>query len=293
MPRVWDEDDPHAPEERLSTRSRGRRAGKPRPLFFLPFTLAGMSDERPVILDVDGDIATVTINRPERRNALNSAAARGVADAIAEAGGARAIVLTGAGGAFCAGGDLDELERWSDLEPSVIAEKLYDAYQGMILGIRSSSAVVIAAVDGPAVGAGLDVALACDLRIASSRARFGQVWVRLGVIPGTGGAWLTQALIGPTRAAQMLLTGELVDAERALQWGLVNEVVAVDDLLDHGRSVAERILAHPRDGVVANKRAMVAATEAQVEAALDHARAVQPQRFTSDEFRAALKKARG
>jgi enoyl-CoA hydratase/carnithine racemase len=162
----------------------------------------------------------------------------------------------------------------------------------MILAIRSSSAIVIAAVDGPAVGAGLDLALACDLRIASTRARFGQVWVRLGVIPGTGGAWLTQALIGPTRAAQMLLTGELVDAEQALQWGLVNEVVEPNDLLDRARALAQKILAHPRDGVVANKRAIVKATEAQLDAALEHARLVQPQRFTSDEFRAALKKAR-
>ncbi|MDQ3876861.1 MAG: enoyl-CoA hydratase/isomerase family protein [Actinomycetota bacterium] len=252
-----------------------------------------MSERDPVRIEEHGEIALVVLDRPERRNALNSTAARAVGDAIASVGDARAIVLTGSGGSFCAGGDLDELERWSDLDPQVIADTLYEAYQGMILAIRSSSAVVIAAVDGAAVGAGLDLALACDLRIASARARFGQVWVRLGVIPGTGGAWLTQALIGPARAAEMLLTGELIDAERALEWGLVNEVVGANDLIDHARAVAERFLMHPRDGVIANKRAMVKATEAQLDAALEHARLIQPQRFTSDEFRAALKKARG
>lgn len=251
-----------------------------------------MTEDHPVRIERDGDIALVTLDRPERRNALNSGAARALADAIEATADSRAVILTGAGGAFCAGGDLDELEKWSDLDPADIAEKLYQAYQGMILAIRSSSAVVIAAVDGPAVGAGLDLALACDLRIASTRARFGQVWVRLGVIPGTGGAWLTQALIGPTRAAEMLLTGELIDSERALQWGLVNELVGPIELIDRARATAHRILAHPRDGVVANKRAMVKATEAQLQAALDHAREVQPQRFTSDEFRAALKRAR-
>ncbi|MFN2593772.1 MAG: enoyl-CoA hydratase/isomerase family protein [Actinomycetota bacterium] len=252
-----------------------------------------MTEEHPVRIERDGEVALVTLDRPERRNALNSVAARALAEAIEATSDARAVILTGVGGAFCAGGDLDELEKWSDLDPADIADKLYQAYQGMILAIRSSAAVVIAAVDGPAVGAGLDLALACDLRIASTRARFGQVWVRLGVIPGTGGAWLTQALIGPTRAAEMLLTGELIDSERALQWGLVNELVGPNELIDRARAVAERVLAHPRDGVVANKRAMVKATEAQLQAALDHAREIQPQRFTSDEFRAALKRARG
>jgi enoyl-CoA hydratase/carnithine racemase len=251
-----------------------------------------MSD--PVSVRLDGDIAVVTIERPERRNALDSRTAAAVADAIATGSAeARVIILTGAGAAFCAGGDLDELERWSTLDPKQIGATLYDAYQGMVRAIRASPAIVIAAINGAAVGAGLDLALACDLRIAARGAKLGQVWVRLGVIPGTGGAWLTQALAGPTTAAEMLLTGELIDADEAKDAGLVNAVVATDDLLDAAYELAGRILRHPKDGVVANKRAMVAATEDALEAALRHAAEVQPGRFTSEEFKKALRSARG
>lgn len=246
-----------------------------------------------VIVEREGDLATVTINRPERRNALGSDAAGQIAAAISEAGtDARVVILTGAGGAFCAGGDLDELEAWSTQDPQDIADKLYGTFQSMIRTIRSVPAVVIAAVDGPAVGAGMDLALACDLRIATERARFGQVWVRLGVIPGTGGAYLTQMLAGSTKAAELLLTGDLIDARQALESGLVNSVVADDALLDETKAWADRILRHPRDGVIANKRAMVAATQAAVDAALQHAAEVQPERFRSDEFKAAVKGAR-
>ena len=241
-----------------------------------------------VSISAHGEIAVVTIDRPERRNALNSTAAAAVKEAIQEASSrSRVVVLTGAGGAFCAGGDLDELAQWSSLGAETIGSTLYDTYQGMIRAVRAASAVVIAAINGPAVGAGMDLALACDLRIAAHRAKLGQVWVGLGVIPGTGGAYFTQALAGPTKAAELLLTGDIISAEAALDAGLVNAVVDDDQLMDEAHRWAERILRHPRDGVVANKRAFVLATEAAVEAALAHAAEVQPGRFTSDEFKQA------
>jgi enoyl-CoA hydratase/carnithine racemase len=245
-----------------------------------------------VRIDTDGDIATITLDRPERSNALDGKGARAVADGVGKASeSAGVIILTGAGRAFCAGGDLEELQTWSEIRSEDISGVLYRSFQLMIRSIRSSPAVVIAAVNGAAVGAGMDLALACDLRVASQEARFGQVWVRLGVIPGTGGAWLTQALAGPTKAAELLLTGDLIDAEAALSAGLVNEVVPGDRLPEAARAMAERILRHPREGVVANKRAFVAAQDAALEAALAHAADVQPERFTSDEFRAAVKAA--
>ena len=246
-----------------------------------------------VRVEREDDLAIVTIDRPERRNALGSRDARGIAAAISDgARGARVVILTGAGEAFSAGGDLEELERWSDLEPQEIGSTLYESFQGMIRAIRASDAIVIAAINGAAVGAGMDLALACDLRVASDTARLGQVWVRLGVIPGTGGAWLTQHLAGPGRAAELLLTGKLIDAQEALAAGLVNEVCPASELMDRARAFATRILAHPPAGVVANKRALVAATGAGLEAALTHAAEVQPGRFTSDEFRRAVRTAR-
>lgn len=246
-----------------------------------------------VRIDREEDLAIVTIARPDQRNALTSEAAASVAEAILEASAsARVVILTGEGDAFCAGGDLGELERWSDLPQDEISGVLYRSFQAMIRNIRSSPAVVIAAVNGAAVGAGMDLALACDLRIAAENARLGQVWVRLGVIPGTGGAWLTQSLAGPAKAAEMLLTGDLIDAQEALAAGLVTRVVPAADLMEEARSLAGKILAHPRLGVVANKRALVRATEAALDDALQHASEVQPERFTSDEFRAAVAKAR-
>lgn len=246
-----------------------------------------------VRIDHEDELAIVTIDRPERRNALGSRDARAVADAISRGSrGARVVVLTGAGDAFSAGGDLDELERWSDLEPAEIGTTLYESFQGMIRAVRSTDAVVIAAINGAAVGAGMDLALACDLRIAAETARLGQVWVRLGVIPGTGGAWLTQHLAGPARAAQLLLTGDLISAREALDAGLVNEVCPADELMVRARALAAKILALPPAGVVANKRALVAAAGEGLEAALAHAAEVQPGRFTSDEFRRAVRAAR-
>jgi len=246
-----------------------------------------------VDLTIDGDVATVTIRRAERRNALDAATATELAGRLSEAGAvARAVIVTGEGAAFCAGGDLEELEAWSTKTPEEISTTLYGSFQQMIRSIRSSDAVYIAAINGPAVGAGMDLALACDLRVAAEDARLGQVWVRLGVIPGTGGAFLTQHLAGPTKAAELLLTGDLINAQEALEARLVNEVVAASDLMDAARALAARILRHPKAGVAANKRAMVAATDAAMEAALQHAAEVQGIRFTSDEFKAAVRAAR-
>lgn len=238
-------------------------------------------------------IAVVSINRPEVRNALDADTAAGVAESIEEAAQkARAIVLTGTGGAFCAGGDLEEIERWSSQDPSMVADTLYRTFQGMIRAIRSTSAVVIAALPGAAVGAGCDLALACDLRVAASGAKLGQVWVRLGLIPGTGGAYLTQALAGPGRAAELLLTGRVLDAQEALSYGLVNRVIEPERLMDEALGLASEVLANPPEGVVANKRALIAATDAAVEQALEHAARVQAQRFVSAEFRHAVARAR-
>jgi enoyl-CoA hydratase/carnithine racemase len=246
-----------------------------------------------VRVESDGEIAHIVLDRPDRSNALDAATACAVAEAIEQtAADARVAILTGEGKAFCAGGDLDELEAWSEASEEEVREHLYTCFQAMIRAIRSSSAVVIAAINGAAVGAGCDLALACDLRVAARGAVLGQVWVRLGVIPGTGGAWFTQALAGPTAAAELLLTGKPVSADRAYELGLVNAVVEPGALLDEARALAESILEHPRGGVIANKRALVAASEPGLEAALQHAAQVQPSRFTSEEFRLAVQKAR-
>lgn len=241
------------------------------------------------VLVEEGIVSTVTINRPERRNALTVATTRAIAEAIeASAKVARAIVLTGAGEAFSAGGDFGELVRLSKSDPAYAAEQLYAGFQSMILAIRRADVPVIAAINGHAMGAGMDLALACDMRVASADARLGQVWVKVGIIPGTGGAyWVTQ-LAGPGRAAQMILTGEPIDALTALDWGLVNEVVPSTEAVMRATQIAEKIAANPPGAVAANKRALDETIRADYEAALSYAKAVQPARFASEEFKQAL-----
>lgn len=236
----------------------------------------------------EGDISIITLNRPERRNALTAQACAELSDRLDEAVQSRAVILTGAGGAFCAGGDFEELERFAEAYPDASGEGLYTGFQRMIRTIRTLPIPVIAAVNGHAMGAGMDLALACDLRVASLEAKLGQVWVRVGIIPGTGGAFWTTLLAGPARAAQMILGGEPIDAETALQWGLVNETVAPEMVMPRARAIAETIAANPPEAVAANKRALNAVIEHAYEAALAHAKKVQPQRFASKEFRDAL-----
>jgi len=135
------------------------------------------------------ELAVVTIDRPAHSNALDSTTARALVDAVEGlAGRARVAILTGRGSAFCAGGDLQELERWADLSQEEIGSMLYASFQGLVRALRATPAVVIAAVNGAAGGARMDLALACGVPLAGESAPFGQVWGGLGGIPRTGGA---------------------------------------------------------------------------------------------------------
>lgn len=240
----------------------------------------------------EGRIAKVTINRPEKRNALTIAVTQEIAGALRSlAGTARAVIITGAGRAFCAGGDFDDLVGLSESNPAKSSANLYSGFQRMIRTIREVDVPVIAAVNGAAIGAGMDLALACDIRVASEKAKFGQVWARLGIVPGTGGALWTTLLAGPARAAELILTGEIIDAGKAADWGLVNEVVPSQSLVSRAAEIAEAIAANPRGGVAANKRALNEVIRPLYEAALSHAFEVQPGLFAGEEFRSALQRA--
>lgn len=241
------------------------------------------------ILVEEGKVGTVTINRPDRRNALTVENTRELSEALVQvATTARVVILTGAGSAFCAGGDFSELQRLAEAGEAEAGEQLYSGYQQMIRTVRALDVPVIAAVNGPAAGAGLDLALCCDLRVASTTATFGQVWAKVGLIPGTAGAYWTTLLAGPARAAQMLLTAEAIDARTAAEWGLVNEVVPPDRLLERTSELAETIAALPPGAVAANKRALDDVLKPHYERALDYAKVEQAKRFASEEFRQAL-----
>src|SRR3979411_2736640 len=178
-----------------------------------------------------GAVTTLRIDAPERRGALDvelGAEIVAACDSLREDRSVRCVVVTGTGRDFCSGADLGAVR---DLARGVLARReLLQRYYRAFLDVRDLPQPTIAAVGGPAVGAGLNLALCCDLRVASESARFGATFVRLGIHPGGGAAYLLARLVGPARAWEVRLVGELVDGRRALDMGMVNRVVADGEL---------------------------------------------------------------
>lgn len=205
-----------------------------------------------ILTEKRGHIAILTLNRPDAMNALG---APGDGDQVAEACAAinadrdiRAVVLTGAGRAFSAGGDVKAMKAREGAFAGNGVE-LRDGYRNnihrVVRSIYGLEVPSIAAVNGPAIGLGCDVACMTDIRIAAEGAKFGVTFLKLGLIPGDGGAWLLPRTIGMSRAAELLFTGDVVDAATAETWGLVSKVVPAESLLDEAVALAERIAQQP------------------------------------------------
>lgn len=212
--------------------------------------MADPSAAPPVLLvDEEDGVALVTLNRPEAMNALSTALRGAVARAfraIAEHAAIGAVILTGAGRAFCAGLDLKEMggeTRQPGAQPSGASGPAAMIEEGdMIAALRACPVPVIGAVNGFAITGGFELALACDFLIASSEARFADTHARVGIVPGWGISQLLPRWIGPGRARELAFTGNFLGAEQACAWGLVNRVVAPDELLPTCRSLARDIL---------------------------------------------------
>lgn len=217
-----------------------------------------MSDPSVVTIERDGHVAILTLNRPENLNALNPdlilafTEALGTLDADPEA---RAIVLTGAGRAFCAGADVKVMNRNQSGDSS--AERLdLRTMHNLQLAIRNLGTPIIAAVNGAAVGAGCDIALACDVRIASERARFGETFARLGLMSGDGGTYFLPRLAGIAWACELIYTGDIIDAQKAKEIGLVRDVVPEDQLREAAVGLARRFAAGPPLAIREARRAI-------------------------------------
>ena len=203
-------------------------------------------------------VALLTLNRPERGNGVVPEMARDLIAALTaleQDAAVRVLVLTGAGQQFCAGADLVEFQRYIEEE----LPRTHEPYNARVLfpvtqRIVACRLPVIAAINGGATAGGLDLALACDLRIASSRAKLGETYIKLGLNPGNGGTYFLPRLIGSGLAAELAFTGDVVDAARALEIGLVNRVVAPESLIDETTALAARIAAYPRLALEATKQ---------------------------------------
>ena len=215
----------------------------------------------------DGAVLTITLNRPDVLNALNRAVHDGIAAGLEEAKdpAVRAVVITGAGRGFCVGQDLQEFGSGA----GDVAQNLRDNYHRNVLAIRALEKPVIAAVNGAAAGAGMSLALACDARIAADSASFVPAFIKIGLVPDSGGTWLVRRLLGTARAFEWLTTGRRVDAEEARGWGLVNEVVPAGELLARAREVAELYAAMPTRAVWHTKRLLDAAEDSSFEEQLE------------------------
>lgn len=219
-----------------------------------------MSD--PVIYESDAEgIVTLTLNRPETRNPLTDAdMLEAILAALTRLDGdesARVAILTGAGKAFSSGGNMHAMRPGGGLKDALPARTRGNYKRGiqrLPLAFAALEVPVIAAVNGPAIGAGCDLTCMCDLRIAGESARFAESFVKLGLVSGDGGAWLLPRVIGWSKAAEMALTGDPIDAAEALACGLVSKVVPDADLLDAARALARRIAANPPFGVRMTKR---------------------------------------
>lgn len=215
------------------------------------------------LFDLQGRVATLTFNRDDVRNALTGTSlAEDIVNVVnwcSSNSSVSVLVMTGAGSAFSSGGNVKEMQERAGTfagSPAAIQESYRRGIQQIPLAVSRADFPIIAAVNGPAIGAGFDLACMCDLRIGSEKALLGETFINLGIIPGDGGAWYLQRLVGYQRAAELAFTGRLVKADEALQLGIFLEVVPPEDLVNRALALAATIAAQPPNALRLTKRLM-------------------------------------
>src|SRR5229473_3758781 len=241
----------------------------------------------PVLLESKRDsIATLLMNRPDKLNALNNELATALNDALARIAlddSVRPVLLTGAGRAFCSGGDLAHIRKGRESGNVELLEPLLRAGMQISIKMRTMPQPVIAAVNGAAAGAGMNIALAADIRIAAEEATFGQTFAKIGLFPDYGGTFFLPELVGPAKAAELFYTGDLIDAKTALRIGLLNQVVPGAQLETEVRTLAQKIARGPALAIRAVKRALFASKEKELAQALDNEVREQMRCFPSED----------
>ena len=231
-------------------------------------------------------IQTITLNRPDRLNAFIGHMRRDLAEALEHAGSdrsVRVVVITGAGRGFCAGGDVAFMAELMQRRNAEEFSRILGAGRRVILAIRQMTKPVIAAINGPASGAGCNLALACDLRIASSDATFSQSFAKVGLHPDWGGSYFLPRLVTPNKACEMFFLGESIDAAEAMRLGIVNQVVAPEELESATLELAQRLRAAPPIALAAAKHAVYMSQAAELEEMLRYETEVQLRCFESDD----------
>lgn len=257
-------------------------------------TLPALTD---ALLHVDKRVATLTLNRHDVRNALTGTGLIDdiitVADWINTCDDVSVLIITGAGSAFSSGGNVKDMaDRGGDFAGDVaeVATRYRRGIQRIPLALQQVEVPIIAAVNGAAVGAGFDLANMADIRIASTKAKFGETFLNLGIIPGDGGAWFMQRLIGYQQAFELTLSGRIVDAAEALKLGLVLDVVEPDQLMVRAGEIATRFAAQPPKALRLTKRLMKMAQRMELKDFLDLCAAFQGMCHNEPEHLEAVRK---
>jgi len=237
------------------------------------------------VAEADG-IMTITLCRPERLNTFIGHMRRDLAEALEEAGSdrnVRVVIITGAGRAFCAGGDITFMAELMQRRDSEEFSRILGAGRRVILAIRQMTKPVIASINGPASGAGCNLALACDLRVASNTATFSQSFAKIGLHPDWGGTYFLPRLVTPNKACELFFLGDTIDAAEAMRLGIVNQVVAPEDLESATLQLAERLRAAPPIALAAAKHAVYMSQATELDEMLRYETEAQLRCFDSDD----------
>ena len=237
------------------------------------------------VAEADG-VATITLNRPDKLNAFIGHMRRDLAEALEQAGSdrnTRVVIITGAGRAFCAGGDIAFMAELMQRRDAEEFSRILGAGRRVILAIRQMTKPVIAAINGPASGAGCNLALACDLRIAANTATFSQSFAKVGLHPDWGGTYFLPRLVTPNKACELFFLGESIDAAEAARLGIVNQVVAPEELESAAMELAQRLRAAPPIALAAAKHAVYMSQTAELEEMLRYETEAQLRCFESDD----------
>jgi 2-(1,2-epoxy-1,2-dihydrophenyl)acetyl-CoA isomerase len=246
-----------------------------------------------LLYEVKDRIATLTLNRPDRLNALGGTLREDLYAAIIAAGADPAvgvIVITGAGRGFCSGGDVKTMsERDQAGQAASADERLAPVRDRCILAMRDCPKPIIAAINGAAAGAGMNLALACDMRIASTAAKFAQSFVKRGLAPDWGGSYFLPRVVGVAKASELIFTGETIDAAEAFRLGIVNVVVAPEELMAAAYKLAKKIAAGPPITIALAKRAIHHNLEADLRSALEFETFAQGICKDTDDYKEGVK----
>jgi 2-(1,2-epoxy-1,2-dihydrophenyl)acetyl-CoA isomerase len=239
-----------------------------------------------LLYDVRDAIATITLNRPDSLNALNEEISQALQKAVQEAAGdrgVRCVVITGAGRAFTSGADLSDVKSFDSGQKPDLGELLRHRYNPVILPITQMEKPVIAAINGVAAGAGASLALACDFRIASDKARLFQAFVKVGLVADSGAHYFLSRLVGTAKSAELMMLGDIIDAQECLRLGLVTKVVPADALEEETRTFALQLAAGPTRAYGLMKKALNFATHNDLAAVLDYEADLQSEISTTED----------